>query len=335
MKDLLLGARRGLAGGILLVLVLLALTAWYSFWVPGHSSSGVLPVKTDEISRLATALRGDVAEIARAPHNRDHPVNLGKVADFIAGRLSSLGHAVNQQQFDTHDDLPSRNIWVEISPRAGAFEWLVIGAHYDSAGKAPGANDNGSGVAVILKLARRLQSWKPERLGVVLVLFANEEPPYFGTDDMGSRHFARHLAEAKQKVAGMISIETVGWFDDRPGSQDYPPLLSPFYPSKGNFLAFVAMPGSRGFMHRTIAAFREVSPIPTIGGVAPGIIPGIDWSDHASFADQSIPALMITDTALFRYPHYHKPTDTPDKLDYERLAHVTLGIEHIVNALTK
>ena len=315
--------------------MLAASLGWYSLWLPGRSASGDLPPPTEQLSQLATALRGHVTAIASKPHNLVYPAELEQSADHIAAHLRRLGYTVNEQRYVTRHGLASRNIWIEIAPPAGADRWLVVGAHYDSAGNAPGANDNGSGVAAVLELARLFENWTPERRGIILVLFANEEPPYFRTDDMGSRRFAERMADERRTVSGMICLETIGWFDDRPGSQKYPPPLSAFFPNKGDFLAFVAMPGSRAFMHQALKGFREVSAIPTIGGVAPSFIPGIDWSDHASFAARSMPAVMITDTAPFRYPHYHQPTDTPDKLDYIRLAHVTLGVGHAVRRLAK
>ena len=152
------------------------------------------------------------------------------------------------------------------------------------------------------------------------MLFVNEEPPYFKTPDMGSYRYAKLLAQRREPVIGMISLETLGCFLDEPGSQKYPPPLGLLYPNKGDFIAFVAMTGSRDLMQALIGSFRQHTKFPTVGGVAPGFIPGIDWSDHWSFEQFRYPAVMITDTAYFRYPHYHKPTDTPDKVDVERLA---------------
>ena len=336
MRSFLFGARWGVAAGALAVVTAIALGAWYALWVPGRSADGPLPVPTSEVRQLASALRGHVEAISSTARNRDHPEAYARAALTIERHFSDLGYEVLRQDFETSDGFAAVNLWTEIRPRDQAEpEWLIVGAHYDSAGFAPGANDNGSGTAAVLELARLLKGWSPARLGILLVLFANEEPPYFGTDDMGSRRMAMLLSQRKAKIAGMISLETIGWFDDRPGSQEYPPPLSALFPSKGNFVAFVAMPGSRSFLHEVLARFRAVSPIPSIGGVAPGIIPGIDWSDHASFADRSIPALMVTDTALFRYPHYHKRTDTPDKVDYDRLALVTLSMAHVVRELAR
>jgi hypothetical protein len=152
---------------------------------------------------------------------------------------------------------------------------------------------------------------------------------------MGSLRYARMLSERKEPVSAMISLETIGYYSDAPGSQQYPPPLSVFFPDRGNFIAFVGMPGSRSLVTQVMKSFRAHTHFPSIGGVAPGFIPGISWSDHGSFAEYGFPAMMITDTAVFRYPHYHEPTDTPDRLDYGRLARVTKGVERVVRDMAE
>ena len=214
-------------------------------------------------------------------------------------------------------------------------EVIVVGAHYDSARGTPGANDNASGVAAVLELARLLRGLDSNGKRIRLVLFVNEEPPYFKTPDMGSYRYAKLLAQRREPVIGMISLETLGCFLDEPGGQKYPPPLGLLYPNKGDFIAFVAMTGSRDLMQALIGSFRQHTKFPTVGGVAPGFIPGIDWSDHWSFEQFRYPAVMITDTAYFRYPHYHKPTDTPDKVDVERLARITHGVERMVRDMVR
>jgi Zn-dependent M28 family amino/carboxypeptidase len=173
----------------------------------------------------------------------------------------------------------------------------------------------------LLELARTLRPLDgklPKRLR--LIFFANEEPPFFKSGAMGSKVAADHLAAAKEEVAGMISLETMGYFSDQRGSQNYPFPLSARYPSTGNFVAFVGDLSSRSFLRRSIALFREHAQIPSVGGTAPSFVTGIDWSDHWSFSQTGVPAFMVTDTAPFRYPFYHTPRDTPEKLDYDRLA---------------
>lgn len=163
-----------------------------------------------------------------------------------------------------------------------------------------------------------------------LVLFVNEEPPYFRSADMGSYRYASRLAERGEALIGMISLETMGCFLDEPGSQRYPPPFSLLYPNKGDFIAFVGTLKSRNFLHALIRSFRAHTAFPSAGGVAPGFVPGVDWSDHWSFERFGYPAVMVTDTAPFRYAHYHQITDTPDKVDHTKLARVTHGLERVI-----
>jgi hypothetical protein len=152
---------------------------------------------------------------------------------------------------------------------------------------------------------------------------------------MGSLRYARRARERGEPVVAMLSLETIGYFSDEEGSQRYPFPFSLFYPSRGNFLAFVGNLASRDLVQRVVGSFRLHSPLPSEALAAPGWIAGIGWSDHWSFWRLGYPAVMITDTALFRYRHYHKPTDTPDKVDYEKLARITLGLEQTIRDLLR
>lgn len=318
---------------------LVAAALWYALALPGASHTGPLPPFTADETALAARLRRHVEVIASEPHNTTYPKALERAAVAIERHLAGLGYDVERQEYQV--DGPKgrqkvRNIFVTIEPAGGAAaakRTVVVGAHYDSWIETPGANDNGSGTAALMELARAWRDLASPDTRTILVFFVNEEPPYFGTPDMGSVRFADMLAKRGEPVAAMLSLETIGYFSDREGSQNYPAPLGLVFPGKADFVAFVAMPGSRDLMQSLIATFRETTKFPTIGGVAPGFIPGIAWSDHASFADAGFRAVMITDTALFRYEHYHKPTDTPDKLDYQRLARITKGIERAVRRL--
>ena len=199
---------------------------------------------------------------------------------------------------------------------------LLVGAHYDTVPGSPGADDNASGVAVLIELARLVPS------GVRFVAFANEEAPYFLGPEMGSFVYAR---ERGAKLRAMFSLEMLGYYSDVPGSQNYPAPLGMFYPDRADFIAFVGDLGARGLIRRSIESFRKHARFPSEGLAAPSFIPGIAWSDHWSFRKHGYPAVMITDTAFYRYPHYHRASDTPDKLDYERMARVTLGLAEMLN----
>jgi hypothetical protein len=315
--------------GVLAVAV--AAAAWYMLAVPGRGHTGALPAATAAERDLAQRLQAHVTAIASSPRNVQRDEALEKAARYIEQTLSQLGYAIDRQIFSV-DGSAVRNIEATLEARAGtaAVRTLVVGAHYDSYEDSPGANDNATGTAAVLELARLLKNWQPQSTRLRLVLFVNEEPPYFRTVDMGSWRYAERLSQRGEDVRGMISLETLGAFSDKPGSQRYPPPFGLIFPSTANFAAFVGLPGGRGFLHEVIGSFRKHMSFPSIGGVAPDIVPGIGWSDHWAFHQFGFPAVMITDTALFRYPHYHSPSDTPDKVDYDKLARITKGLEHVL-----
>ncbi len=318
---------------LLAILAVFALPVALILWstaVPGESYRGALPPITPAQTALADRLNGHVRAIASRPHNLGHPAELESAARYIESALASQGYVVRRQPF-TVGGQTARNIEVAIEPVTADAETLVIGAHYDSHRDAPGANDNGSGTAAVIELARALADLRGKSAKRIrLVLFVNEEPPYFKGRHMGSLVYAERLKRSGEHVSGMISLETLGFYSDRPNSQHYPPPLNLLYPTRGDFVAFVGLTSSRSFVRDMVGSFRDVAPFPSEGGTAPGIVQGIDWSDHWSFAQQGIPALMVTDTAPFRYPHYHSTADTPDKLDYGRLARVVSGLEGVI-----
>lgn len=306
-------------------------------WVPGKSHQGALPALTPEESELAARLKRHVVAVGSTPHNIRHFQELEKAARYIEAALETAGYRINRLPFEVRE-WTVRNIEVVLAPApdAAPVQTLVVGAHYDSVGIAPGANDNATGTAAVIELARLLKDLDGKaKKRIRLVLFVNEEPPYFQTPDMGSLRYAEALAAQNEPVAAMYSLETLGFYSSEPGSQKYPVPFGMILGDKGDFVAFVAISGSRELLDRTVASFRSHTPFPTVGGIAPGFIPGIDWSDHWSFAEQGFQALMITDTAIFRYPHYHQPTDTPDKIDPEKLARVVKGIERVIRDAAK
>jgi hypothetical protein len=304
---------------------------WYMVAMPGRSWSGPLPPPDDGLRRLADRVRAHVQAIGSREHNVWAPAELENAARYVERELASAGYAVRREEYRSRA-VPVRNLVVEIAGASRPGEIVVVGAHYDSVAGAPGANDNGSGVAAVLELAHALRGWRPARTWR-LVAFVNEEPPFFTTGEMGSRV---HVAAARargERIVAMYSLETIGWYSDSPGSQHYPFPFSWFYPDRGDFLAFVGNLASRALLHATVSAFREHGGFPSEGVAAPAFIPGVDWSDHGSFWAAGYPAIMVTDTALYRYPHYHTAQDTPDKVDYERLARVVRGLERTFRAL--
>ena len=326
---------------LLLVVVILAAGGYaallYMTSVPGTSYQGALPPLTAEERALAATLKGHIEAIAAREHNIAHYDELEKAARYLEAALSSYGYTAGRQEYVVGGKTV-RNIDAVIEPQTGIADpdVIVVGAHYDSAEDAPGANDNGSGTAAVLELARLLKNLQGQtRKRIRLVLFVNEEPPYFMTKDMGSLRYAEALAARKERVTAMFSLETLGCYSDAPGSQKYPFPFGLMFPDRGDFVAFVGLTHSRPLVQETMRSFRSHTSFPTVGGVAPGIIPGIGWSDHWAFGQHGFQGVMVTDTAPFRYPHYHEPTDTPDKVDTERLARVVKGMERVVRDLVR
>jgi Zn-dependent M28 family amino/carboxypeptidase len=300
-------------------------------YLPLYGYEGLLPAETAEERALERRLKEHVVAVASVPHNTETPKALEASAVYIERELSALGYKVERQEYEA-GGVKVRNIHVVLGRTGPGRPAFVVGAHYDSALGSPGANDNGSGTAALLELARLMRGYESKLQYLRLVFFVNEEAPYFGTEAMGSMQFARMLT-SREPVSGMISIETIGAYFDQPGSQHFPVPLNFIYRDTGNFLTFVGMPRGRDLVHQTIGSFRRHTLFPSIGGISHAFVKGIAWSDHASFDQLGVPAVMITDTALFRYAHYHKPTDTPDKIDYGRLARVTKGMERMLREI--
>ncbi|OGI54550.1 MAG: aminopeptidase [Candidatus Muproteobacteria bacterium RIFCSPHIGHO2_12_FULL_60_33] len=274
------------------------------------------------------ALAGDIGE-----RNVWRPHALRAAADYLRRQWEAQGYRVAAHEV-TFERRRWANLEVSRPGRQAPDEIVVIGAHYDSVFGSPGANDNGSGVAALLELARLFAARDTGRT-VRFVAFVNEEPPFFRTSDMGSRQYARAARAKNEDIRAMLALETIGYYDDAPGSQRYPPFFSLFFPDRGNFIGMVSNFGSRALLKRAVAAFRAASDFPIEHVATFGWVPGVDWSDHASFWSEGYPAIMITDTALYRYPYYHSARDTPDKVDYARLARATAALAAVVEALAK
>jgi len=306
---------------------------WYMVKVPGVSYSGTLKPLSAEEQFIAGNLRRHVAAIASREHNLWNRAALEQAAQYIERTLSGIGYAVGAQRIETELG-EVRNLEVEVPGGARGNEIVLVGAHYDSVLGAVGANDNGSGVGAVLELARLFRQTKPART-LRLVAFVDEEPPFYRGDEMGSRYYARRSKQRGETIVAMFSLETIGYYSDLPGSQHYPFPLNFFYPSAGNFIAFVSNLRSRALLHEAIASFRRHAEFPSEAAAAPAFLPGVDWSDHWSFWKEGYPALMVTDTALYRYPWYHTVHDTPDKVDYERLARVVTGLYRMLRDLAQ
>jgi len=248
-----------------------------------------------------------------------------KTADYISEQFTSFGYQVTRQPFLFNGNI-YHNIIAELAGRSSPETILIVGAHYDSVYTTPGADDNASGVAGLLCLAQALAGHLSEKT-VRFVAFALEEWPVYRSRNMASYHYAQSLHEKNERVAGMICLEMIGFFCDREGCQRYPfPFMKLTFPKTGNYIAMVGNRRSKLFTHHIAESFKKATDLPLITLNAPAIVIGIDFSDHWSFNKFGYQALMVTDTAFYRNPHYHKPSDVPDTLDYERMSEVVRGL---------
>jgi len=298
--------------------------------MPGRSFRGPLAALSDEQIALEARLRAHVETLAARIGERNliHHSALARAAQYIDDTLAAAGYRSQSQEFYVQGK-PVRNIEVELTGTEPSRGIVLVGAHYDSVAGSPGANDNGTGVAAVLELARALKSHRLRR-SVRLVAFVNEESPFFYSDAMGSLRYATRMAERGEELVAMLSLETIGYYSDDPGSQRYPFPLRFFYPDTGNFIGFVGNLRSKALVRRAVRSFREHARFPSEGLAAPGWLTGVGWSDHWSFWQAGFPAIMVTDTALFRYRQYHTPADHPGIVDYGRFARVVEGLVKVV-----
>lgn len=259
------------------------------------------------------------------------PAALREAAGYVRAELAALGYTVAAQSYRTHGEDCS-NLEVSIQGSARPTQIILVGAHYDTVQGSPGADDNASGVAGLIELARLLRG-RPLARTVKLVAFVNEEAPFFYFGEMGSRVYAREARRRGDDIRLMLSLEMLGCYSDAPGSQGYPPLLRWFYPNRGNFIGFVSNLGSRRGLREVVDAFKAHSDFPAEHLAAPSLVPGIAWSDHLSFWRAGYRALMVTDTAFYRYAHYHRASDTPEKVCYPEMARVVGGLAGTIAAL--
>jgi hypothetical protein len=328
------GALRRLGVLALLIVAGLGWLWWACLTMPGRSHTGALPAATDAQRALAVELRAHVDALAKRAGMRStfQPKGMAEAARHITAHMRQLGYG------------EPREVFVERGARTPNLEWtlpgttrpdeiIVIGAHYDTYQGTPGADDNASGCAATLALAGRMAGQARART-VRFVFFVNEEPPAFWTADMGSWVYAKRCRANKDDIRAMLSLETMGYYSDAPGSQKYPPvvggLLKRLYPDTGNFITFASNIGSRALVKRAIGTFRGAAQFPSEGVALPAWAPGIGWSDHWSFWMEGYEAIMVTDTAPFRNPNYHLMSDKPETLDYDRFSRVVDGLHAVV-----
>jgi hypothetical protein len=323
---------------------LLCLLGGVAMWMPGRSHQGALPPLSPAQMALAADLRADVTYLAGTigERNLSLPGTLDAAAAYMDRRLRETQQTVHAERFGAQGQTCLSSLYnlrfeaqgqtcsnfdVRIEGAREPTEIVVIGAHYDSTFGTPGADDNASAVAALLALAQIFAWSRPDRT-LRFVAFANEE--YFQQDIMGSLLYARACRAQGENIVAMVSLEMLGYYTDAPRSQSYPPPLSWFYPSTGDFVAFVGNLGSSGLVRRCLRTFRAQAAFPSEGAAMPGFVPGVSWSDHWSFWKAGYDAIMVTDTAFFRNHSYHQDSDRPETLDYERMARVVDGLRFVV-----
>ena len=229
-------------------------------------------------------------------------------------------------------EVESENLEVSRPGKTRPQEIVLVGAHYDTVEGSPGADDNASGIAALLELSHLFASVETE-CTLRFVAFTNEEPPFFFWGRMGSAVYAETAKARGEDIRLMISLEMLGAYSDRPGSQGYPPFLKHFYPDRGNFIAMVSNRASREELRQLVAAFQAHSDFPVESLATFEFVPGVAWSDHLSFWRQGYPAMMVTDTAFYRNAAYHSAADTPERLNYPAMAQVVEGLFHALRVL--
>lgn len=317
--------------GMLAALILAGLI--YSIHMPGKTHSGPLPPLSEEEKRIRDRLAIHVQILAGRIGERNlwHYPALLAAASYIEQTFAELGYEPVDEPFESRGQRV-RNIVAEQRGGSAPEEIVLVGAHYDSVLGSPGANDNGSGVAALLELARLLGEQALPRT-VRFVAFVNEEPPFSYSPEMGSLVHAQAARARAERIRAMLSLETIGYFADAPGSQHYPFPLSAFYPDTANFIGFVGNLASRKLVHNALHSFRRTTTFPSEGAAVPEWVTGVGWSDHWSFWQAGYRAIMVTDTAFYRYAHYHSERDTPEKVDYARTARVVAGLARVITDL--
>lgn len=261
------------------------------------------------------------------PRDWTNTENLDKTASYISDHFKRAKGDVSEQLFEA-SGITYKNVVAGFGPETE--EIVIVGAHYDAVSITPGADDNASAVAGLIELGYLIGETDLQTR-VVLVSYPLEEPPNFGTESMGSAVHAASMKAEGKKIRIMICLEMIGYFVDSKGSQDYPvPALRLYYPSKGNFITVVGKIDQRPLVRRVKKAMISASRLPVCSINAPTAIPGIDFSDHRNYWKEGYQAVMITDTAFYRNPHYHTELDTWDTLDYERMAMTVRGVHAAV-----
>ncbi len=304
--------------------------------MPGRSFTGPLPPPDAAQVALSQAMQDDLRHLTESIGERnvgDAPLGLAQAADWFEDELRKNGYSPERQTFEVRQ-VPCSNVDATLTGTREPDAIVLVGAHYDSALGTRGADDNGSGTVALMAIERYFAG-KPRSKTLRFVHFVNEEPPHFWSPDMGSVRYAKRSAQRGEKIIAMISLESVGFYSSEQGSQSYPFPMSVFYPSRGDFIGVIGNVSSRALVREAVTTFRATTRFPSEGAALPDKTPGVGWSDQEPFWNEGYPGIMITDTALFRNPNYHKPSDRTETLDFDRMARVVSGLERVVEHLAE
>jgi hypothetical protein len=290
-----------------------------------------------ESIEIKRGLERDVAYLQNlGPRNSVNEENYAKLRqceEWIKQRWQSQRYSVKSQTF-LFEGRRYSNLEIELQGRVSPSEIIIVSAQYDTLPDSSGANNNGSGVAILLSLSNLLRKYTSDRT-LRLVNFVNEEDPFFGTERMGSFQYAKRSHQLREDIKVMLSLDALGIHKEEPGSQKLPFPFSMFYPDRGNFLAFIGNLRSRKYVMEVTRGFKKGSSFPIETGVVPEWVEGAAWSDHSSFWKFGYPGIMVTDTGGFRSPYHTTKGDTLEKLNFEAMSRIVIGMYCAVVELTQ
>jgi hypothetical protein len=322
---------------VLLFVVFLLFGYWFMMKCEGDWKGEPLEKQMmSELSEIKRGMESDIAYLQKlGPRNSENDENykqLRHCEEWIKQKWEAQGYVVKKHTYSVKGKEYS-NLEMEIKGRTVPSEIIIISAQYDTLPDSPGANNNGSGMAILFQLSQLLKKHTPDRT-LRLLNFVNEEDPFFGTEKMGSYQYAKRCHQQGEDIHVMLSLDALGIYKDEPGSQRLPFPFSMFYPDRGNFLAFIGDFGSRKYMVETTRGFKKGSSFPIKAGVVPKWVEEAGWSDHSSFWKFGYPGIMVTDTGGFRSAHHTTAEDTMEKLNLEAMSRIVIGMYTAVVHLT-
>lgn len=286
-------------------------------------------MEEEKIRKHIQVLAKDIGE-----RNSFQYQNLEKAADYIKEEFKSYGYQPQEQVYRIGEQSYC-NIIATKPGKDKKDKIIIVCSHYDSVWGSPGADDNASGVAGLLELARLLYKNNLDKT-VKFIAFTNEEPPMFMSHAMGSFQYAQEAKRRGEDIEAVLCLESIGFYSEKRKSQSYPFGLASFYPDKGNFISIVSNFNSRHLLKRIVKEFKQVSNFPLEYLVAPIFFaPAISFSDNWSFWRFGYKSVMITDTAFYRNPFYHTQDDTADKLNYQSISSVVEGLYNVILKLAE